>query len=133
VTDLLVLAREFDLPPKWDGLLVVKWTPWEAQTPAFICPPPKTRPCCPGCGSPEPSVVCRGMVALRPDLTREQWEYEEENRARLGKLAHKRKNVALWRLHAFRCQDCRLDSVCDTDTDEWWDLDHTDYGPEGST
>jgi hypothetical protein len=73
------------------------------------------------------------MVALRADLTRAQWEYEEENRARLRKLAHKRAQVALRRLDAIRCQDCRHDQVWDTDTDEWWDLDHTDYGTEGST
>jgi hypothetical protein len=131
--DLLVLAREFDLPPRWDGLLVVQWTPWEPQPHAFICPPSKARDCCPACASPEPRVHARGMVALRADLTRAQWEYEEENRARLRKLAHKRAQVALWRLYAFRCQDCRHDQVWDTDTDEWWDLDHTDYGTEGST
>lgn len=134
MTDLLVLAREFDLPPRWDGLLVVQWTPWEAEPgPVFLCPPPKTRASCPACASPHPSVHARGMVALRADLTRAQWEAEEVNRARLGKLAHKRKPVALWRLRAYRCQDCRHDQVWDTDTDEWWDLDHTDYGPEGST
>lgn len=131
--DLFAATRGHDLPPRWDGLLVVQWTPWEADPdPVFICPPPKARPCCPACGSPHPTVTSRGMVALRPSLTREQWEYEEENRRRLGRLAGKRKPVALWRLYAFRCQDCRHDMVWDTDPDEWWDLDPTDYEDDGS-
>lgn len=134
MTDLLTLAREFDLPPRWDGLLVVQWTPWEARPDTvFICPPPKTRPCCPACGSPEPNVSCRGMVALSSLVTRERWEREEENRTRLGRLAHKRKPLALWRLYAYRCQDCRHDQVWDMLTGEWWNLDHTDYSDEGST
>ena len=132
MSDLLTLAREHDLPPKWDGCLVVEWTHWEAQIPMFMCPPPQTRDCCPSCGSPEPSVSCRGMVAVSPEVTRQMFDAEEENRRRLGSLAHKRKNLALWRLHAFRCQDCRHDMVWDTHTGEWWDLDHTDYGPDGS-
>jgi hypothetical protein len=73
------------------------------------------------------------MVAKRPDLTREKWEAEEENRARLGWASSRRPALALWRLFAFRCQDCRHDQVLDLNTRELWDLDHTDYGPEGST
>ena len=56
-----------------------------------------------------------------------------ENRERLRSLAHKRKSIALWRLYAFRCPDCRLDTVWDHDTDEWWTLDHTDYSDAGSS
>lgn len=36
-------------------------------------------------------------------------------------------------LVAFRCPDCLHDVVVDPHTDEWWDLDDSDYGPEGST
>lgn len=36
-------------------------------------------------------------------------------------------------LFAFRCQSCQLDTVWDKRTDEWWVLDDSDYGVEGST
>lgn len=132
--DLLLGLREHDLPPLWDGRVVL-WRGWEDPEPGhvFICPPPKQRHVCEGCGSLEPWVTNRGMVAVSPSLTREELLYEEENRARLGSLAHKRKPRALWRLHAYRCPDCKLDTVWDHDTDQWWTLDFTDYGPEGSS
>lgn len=98
----------------------------------FICPPPKRRDCCPSCASPRPRVHACGMVARLPGIAREQWERDQENRRLLGALRLKREPIALWRLHAYRCQDCRHDQVWDTETDEWWDLDHTDYLPEGS-
>ncbi|MEE6280162.1 hypothetical protein [Georgenia sp. MJ170] len=130
--DLLVALREYDLPPKWDGLLVVEWTPWAAPEPVFICPPPTRRECCPGCGSAYPRVHARGMVANDARTTAEDWAYDRENRRKLGPLAYKRPRIATWRLYAFRCQDCRHDEVWDTHTDEWWELDHTDYGAGGS-
>lgn len=134
--DLLVELREHDLPPKWDGLVVV-WHGWEYQRPAFICPPPK-KDCCEACGTPfgfrgfPTQSVNRGRVALRPSITVEDIEAHDENRRRLGSLAHKSPSIALWRLHAFRCPGCQVDTVWDTDTDEWWTLDHTDYGADGS-
>lgn len=36
-------------------------------------------------------------------------------------------------LVAFRCVDCGHDVVHDRRTGEDWDLDETDYGPDGST
>lgn len=35
-------------------------------------------------------------------------------------------------LTAIRCAGCKLDTVWDHDTDEWWTLDHTDYDDSGS-
>ena len=134
MTDLLTLAREHDLPPKWEGLAVL-WRGWEAglRNHVIICPPPKTPECCAACGSFEEPVTNRGLVAVALFLTHDQLRAEEENRKRLGSLAHKRKPRALYRLFAHRCPDCKHDVVWDTDTDDWWDLDHTDYGPDGST
>lgn len=132
MSDLLTLAREFDLPPKWNGLLV-SWSGWEPQIPATICPPPKTRDCCSACASPHPPATNRGYVATSPLVTPAMLRRNEEQRAALPlRERHHVPSLALFRLHAFRCQDCRHDVVWDTDTDEWWDLDHTDYGPEGS-
>lgn len=133
MTDLLTLAREHDLPPFWNGRAVL-WRGWEDPEPGvtFICPPPKERHVCEGCGSTQEWVVNRGEVAVWPSLTHDDLRRENENRQRLGSLAHKRKPRSLWRLRAYRCPDCHLDTVWDMDTDEWWVLDHTDYGPEGS-
>lgn len=41
--------------------------------------------------------------------------------------------VVRYRLSAFRCTRCSLDTIRDWNTDQWWSLDPTDYGREGST
>ena len=130
----LIGTHLHDLPPRWDGRAVL-WEGWSTglRAQVFICPPPpKSPPCCEGCGSLAEPVVNRGLVALWPSSTHDDLRYEEENRRRLGSFAHKRRARALWRLRAFRCPDCRLDTVWDTDTDEWWTLDDSDYGDDGS-
>lgn len=132
MNDLLTMLREHDLPPRWDGRLVT-WSGWTPQPPAFICPPPPLGDtCCPACGSIAPRSQNRGLVAHSPRTTREQLDDDAENRRRLGSLSHKRKRLDTLRLYAFRCPDCRHDQVLDLETDEFWDLDHTDYGDEGS-
>lgn len=134
MTDLLTLLREHDLPPYWDGLAVV-WDGWQTtlRNQVFLCPPPKSPPCCAACGSLAEPVSNRGLVAIWPSLTHDDLHDDVENRRRLGTLAHKRKPRGTWRLRAFRCPDCRHDQVWDVDADETWDLDHTDYGPDGSS
>ncbi len=72
------------------------------------------------------------MVARRPSITQADLGYDAENRRRLGRLAYKRPLLAVMRLRAFRCPDCKRDEVWDIETDEWWDLDDSDYGDEGS-
>lgn len=124
MTDLLVLAREFDLPPKWDGLAAV-WDGWEEPLEGriFICPAP-ARSVCTACGSVESQVMNRALVAKSRRFTHDDIEGR--------KRGHQPGRVALYRLHAFRCPDCKQDSVWDMETDQWWDLDPTDYGPDGS-
>jgi len=134
VSDLLTLAREFDLPPKWNDC-IVRWNGWEPQLDAIVCRrgTPQPRECCSACASPHPPATNRGYVALSPLTTPAMMLRNDEQRARLPiGQKHKVPGLVLFRLHAFRCQDCRHDVVWDIDTDEWWDLDHTDYGPEGS-
>ena len=132
MSDLLTLAREFDLPPKWNDCLV-EWEGWKPQPVAHLCPPPRRRDCCSGCGSPELPVVNRGYAATSALVTPAMLRRNKAARDRLGPGSlHHVPSVVLLRLYAYRCQDCRHDVVWDIDTDEWWDLDHTDYGPEGS-
>jgi hypothetical protein len=109
VTDLLVLEREFDLPPRWDGA-PVEWEPWQAETPMFVCPPPKDMGACRDCGSLESRVTAKGIVTPLPGVHR----------------------IGGHQLRAFRCPDCQHDQVWDSLTDEVWDLDPDDYSMNGS-
>lgn len=138
--DLLVELREHDLPPRWDGL-VVRWGGWEYQScGVFICPPPKPRDdVCPGCKAPltergfPTRSVNRGEVAIHPGVTLAHIEEREASRERLPFLVKGKLGRLAWmRLVVYRCPECQLDEVWDIQADEWWTLDHTDYGPEGS-
>lgn len=131
MTDLLTALREHDLPPRWDGLAVV-WDDWRPQTPVFLCPPPKpTR--CESCGSAAAALTSAGRVARVPAFTVEMIRAGDQTRERLpASIRHRVQPRALHRLVAFRCPDCDLDTVVDSQTHEVWVLDHTDYGPEGS-
>lgn len=141
MTDLLTLLREHDLPPRWDGR-AVWWEGWrpdlEAVGPVFICGPGaralRAR-VCEACGSQARPSVNRGHVARVPATTVERWHARCEAWARLPvgsrHLLPKYPSGAI-ELHAFRCPDCLLDTVWDRPADEWWTLDHADYGLDGS-
>lgn len=118
--DLLVQSREHDLPPRWDGW-PVEWDGWRDRQLVFICPPPADREPCTACGSITPAVMNNGTVTA--DMP------QQVARIRRANLCEP---VVRWRLTVFRCPDCRHDVVWDTRTDQWWDLDYTDYGPDGS-
>ena len=139
MSDLLTELRQHDLPPKWDGR-VVAWQGWEyAPSGVFICPPPKAD-VCEGCRKPttEKGFPCwstnRGFVADSFRLTLDDFAAENEKRDRLPFLAKGKLARHWWiELTAFRCHHCNLDSVWDWTTNEWWLLDHTDYGDDGSS
>lgn len=96
------MTAGFDLPPRWDGQAVV-WSGWESPpTPHFACGPVAAGEVCPACGSVAVPVMNRGRVA------RYAW---------------------IW---AFRCPDCRSDTVWDPRSDEWWGLDPDDYTLAGA-
>lgn len=79
------------------------------------------------------SVTNRGRVARVPAVTHESIHQNDEVRDRLpASQRHRVTAKALYRLFAYRCPDCQLDVVWDTDTNETWVLDHTDYGDDGS-
>lgn len=104
-------ATHRPLPALWDGP-PVEWRLWEPYVPVFMCdrsrrtvPPPEV---CPGCGALWHPASSTGLIK-RP------WE---------------RRPMA--DLIAWRCPECGHDQVYDRHTDQSWDLDDTDYGPEGS-
>lgn len=130
--DLFAVTRRHDLPPKWDGRRV-EWEPWRALD-VLICPPPKPAPC-PACGSLTPSIHATGTVY---PLTGDSREIPHVKRTRRSGRQYIAGTVAVpvtpgRVLHAYRCPDCHFDVVWDTRTDEWWDLDPTDYEDTGST
>lgn len=97
------------LPVAWDGV-PVKWGPWEPAPHIFICPPPEPTPC-PGCGIITTRSTSRGR------------------RVYTGNVRALFKNPGV--LIAHRCTRCGHDSVLD-ERGLLWDLDFTDYGPDGS-
>lgn len=138
--DLLTLLREHDLPPKWDGR-AVWWEGWHLPldgSHVFICGRGAQHlrtSVCEACGSQAAPATNRGHVARVPATTVERWHERCEAWARLPlgsrHLLPKHPSGVI-ELHAFRCPDCRADLVWDQPADEWWALDHTDYGSEGS-
>ena len=122
--------REHDLPPLWDGLVVV-WRGWPLPPPAFVCPPGHPDVCT-ACGSLAPALVNRGDVARSSVITRELVEAADRKRAALPpSWRHKVDPLVWFRLFAFRCPDCQHDQVADQQTGELWHLDVTDYGATG--
>lgn len=100
------------LPVRWDGA-PVEWTEWNTEQ-VFLCPPPQPRPC-PGCGLIRPRSMCRG-IRKRPGHRLNRFGRAEYYRA----------------LFAYRCSACGRDEVHESGSTEWWVLDDTDYGPDGS-
>jgi hypothetical protein len=125
MTDMSAKAREHDLPPRWNGRIVL-WGPWEMPPAAvFICGPVgRDRYCCPYCGSTAERPRACGLLAHKRSTTIEQ--IESYVKIKKGGM------VAYRSLFAFRCTDCRRDQVWDRRESEWWDLDATDYGDDGS-
>lgn len=105
------MSRPFDLPPKWDGASVEWLGEWEEEpwTSHRFHAPLADFACRNRCGSLAPRLTRRGVVG-DPSVT------------------------AIHRLllYVTRCPDCGHDTVLRLDTDEAWDLDDTDYGPDGS-
>lgn len=74
-----------------------------------------------------------GRVATRAQTSHDDIKANDKARQRLPLLMrHKLKPLARVRLAAFRCLDCRHDSVIDLGTGLGWDLDDSDYGDKGS-
>ena len=125
--------RAHDLPPRWDGHVVV-WDGWEpaADRPMFICPPPKEPDSCTACGSLARPMRNKGRVADSAITAHAMIDQEDARRALLPpELRHKIPRRAFYRLVAHRCPDCRHDRVLE-DLTTWWDLDESDYTDDGS-
>lgn len=100
------------LPVAWDGR-EVRWSRWSSSDRIHICGTLNPQRC--DCGSERRPFTAVGLRAAE---------------AGVGRFARRH---ALRDIHAFRCPDCGQVDVWDMDTDEWWTLDESDYGPAGST
>lgn len=125
-----VAGRDFDLPPKWDGR-ILKWTDWRPDS-LKVCGPLRADACL-ECGSTARHSYARAV--LYPHSGDTHVSLLEAATRRTGR-AYMRERIVPTKPHprliAFRCPDCRTDSVIDLTTNTWWTLDGDDYGPEGS-
>lgn len=87
-------------------------------------------PTCDVCGRVGRKLRSTGLRGPVPGAT---VEGERLRIHRNGRPVHATEPApALRTLHASRCVGCGHDQVLDTETNELWDLDDSDYGPDGS-
>jgi len=135
---LVPTVADRPLPALWDGRRVV-WDELTDQLPTtldlHLTKAQRAEAACTGCGTPDSDALMSvGTVHPLPGDLMESSVPRKSKRT--GRTLHVPTMVAahpLRRLHLTRCKTCGLDVVWDTQTDEWWDLDASDYGPEGST
>lgn len=119
-----------DLPPFWDGV-PVEWSEWsQARSTLILHAPPETL-ACDQCGTVDEVMINFGKrPPEKPTFT--------TTRTKTTKSGHKYgvpAEVKSWPvrdIYAARCRHCGHDRVTDLRTDEVWDLDESDYAPEGS-
>ncbi|AYN57678.1 hypothetical protein PBI_KEPLER_30 [Arthrobacter phage Kepler] len=99
-----------DLPRKWDGV-ELEWHGWQDQRTTLAYHLPVDQLACQQCGAVDEPLTNRGRRQFRH-----------------GVLAISGSSS----LHASRCRHCSHDVVTDMDTEESWDLEPEDYGPDGS-
>lgn len=120
----MMLATLHDLPPKWDGHVVV-WDEWAEELPtSLVYHLPLRHFACEKCGSLTRRSGSVGQVGVIPEVTHAQ--------IRRANAARKGGKYGLRRLFASRCADCGHDQVYDMDADELFDLEPCDYGDGGS-
>lgn len=106
MTDLrLIVYHEHDLPPKWDGKIIV-WRVWNSpmRMLSLACRLPIESRACDKCGQVDAPTRSTKTDVRYCDVL----------------------------LYAFRCE-CGHDVVYDPLDRTWWDLEAHDYDHEGST
>lgn len=125
----LVHARP-DLPPFWDGVPVT-WDAWSDVRSTLILHVPAEAMACDQCGAVDENLIAWG---LRPPAEATYMTTKVKT-LKSGRKYDRQVEVEAWPvrdIYAARCRHCGHDRVTDTRTDEVWDLDETDYVPEGS-
>jgi predicted RNA-binding Zn-ribbon protein involved in translation (DUF1610 family) len=130
MSDLQIVAKARDLPPRWDGHRV-EWRPWTSlRTTMRLHSKPEP---CPSCGSTADQASSAGTLhPLLGEMVEVTRMKRTKRSGREYSVRAQRPATAYLALFAYRCPDCGLDTVWDTRTDEWWELGPEDYGPDGS-
>lgn len=113
--DSAAVHRRF--PVAWDGH-TIRWGRPDSPLVELVLSHPVPEPCG-RCGRTR-HLVAGGSYT---DGEREFWRDDA------GQL---HSHVAYHRITLFRCWQCGHDEVLEHDSRTMWDLDDTDYGPEGS-
>lgn len=127
----LVYSRH-DLPPSWDGQ-PVEWDEMsdDDHRSTIILHAPAAALACHKCGSVDEPRISWGK---RPPES-PTFSTTRTKTTRTGRKYEVPCEVEAWAVRdliAARCRHCLHDVVTDTRTGESWDLDASDYGPEGS-
>ncbi|QGH74518.1 hypothetical protein HYQ03_gp31 [Arthrobacter phage Kuleana] len=119
-----------DLPRSWDGE-PVEWTPWNDARTSLAYHVPADALACRQCGAVDEPLISWGK---RPPAT-PTYPTTRTKTTRSGRKYEVAAEVPSWPVRdliASRCRHCSHDVVTDTRTDERWDLEPEDYGPNGS-
>jgi hypothetical protein len=135
--ELVEPLEERPLPVKWDGRDVT-WDEFTLELMTsmefHMTAAQRRKAVCAKCGTPDRERVhSTGTVHPLPGETMEGTVRRRSKRT--GKMLHVPTMVPAWPLRtlvAWRCV-CGLDTVWDMDKEEWWELDESDYGPDGSS
>lgn len=128
---LKLLPARPDLPPLWDGI-PVEWSEWSQARSTLILHVPPESMACDQCGVVDESMVNWGK---RPPETPTFTGTRTKTTKKSGRKYDVVCEVPAWDIrdiYAARCRHCGHDQVTDLRTDEVWDLDESDYAPEGS-
>ncbi|AXH44440.1 hypothetical protein PP353_gp64 [Arthrobacter phage Kumotta] len=128
---LRLVHSRHDLPPFWDGEPVT-WDEWSDVRTSLALHIPAHEMACDKCGAIDENLIVWGIrppeaptiMTTKTKTLPSGRKYETQVEVK----AHPLRDI-----YASRCRHCGHDVVTDTRTDERWDLDETDYGPEGST
>ncbi|UYM26626.1 hypothetical protein SEA_BAUER_77 [Arthrobacter phage Bauer] len=128
---LRLVHSRYDLPPSWDGLKVA-WDAWSDVRTTLPLHLPAEDMACDKCGTVDEFLIAWGLrdpaeptcTTTRTKTTRSGRKYDVQVEVPARPMRD---------IYAARCRHCSHDIVTDTRTNERWDLDETDYGPEGST
>ena len=129
---MLTLVRAHDLPVSWDGVRI-RWRPWTDARSSLAYHASDEELACERCGLIDERLVTCGSRPPEPGATIRATRLRRTRSGREHTVdvdvpAHE--YLDLW---AFRCRGCGRDQVLDDRTGERWDLDPSDYGPDGST
>ena len=128
---LRLVHSRHDLPPSWDGEPVT-WDAWQDIRSSLALHVPAHELACDKCGAVDENLIAWGIrPPTEPTYTTTKTKTTSTGRTYEAQVEVKAYPVR--DIYASRCRHCNHDVVTDTRTDERWDLEEHDYGPEGST